>query len=343
MTGHTPKDTIQLAMLDSVLYGAGSALDYLDVRGQTMMDRIGQGILDYCFKTGHIEKSSDFQKMANNLCSFFAENGYIGGFRFGQEGELMTVTFDDWRYLGLMRKLRNEDNYLLACPLCMAADSAFRSTGGYPQTVYEELTPNGAFLRKFKLIPATFDSSPEALIPPKRGDLNSVKYDGTLKVGLPVFEAIEYGLARGFDFLGAQAQLLLDNVGRGILEFIQGEGQLTLTGTHMKDMETMSSFFKSGGLADEIQVTLSTSEARTMFRNYCYEPVLRMLLDEGLRLISCPFTLAERAVLRNAGWAVGEVRWTLSNGKDCTLVMPLLKVADQQFDEEKIGAMMDEL
>ena len=343
MSGQAPRENIQLAVLDSVLYGAGSALDYLDVRGQTMFDRIGQGILEYCVKTGLVEKSSDPQQMAARTCNFFVENGYIGGFKFGQEGELSTIRFDDWRYLGLMRKLRNEDNYLLACPLCIAANSFFRSNGVFPQTVSEELTPDGSFLRKFKVIPATFDSPPEALVPPRRGDLSSVKYDGTLKVGLPIFEAVEYGLARGFGFLGAQAQLLLDNVGRGILDFLQEEGGLTLTGNQVKDLELISSFFKSGGLADEIQVTLSSPEARAVFKNYCYEPVLRMLLDEGLQLVSCPFTLAARAVLRNAGWAVGEMKWTLSGDKACTLTMSLLRVADQQFDEEKIGAIMDEV
>jgi hypothetical protein len=308
-----------------------------------MFDRIGQGILDYCTKTGLLEKSSDPNQMAAATCNFFVENGYIGGFKFGQEGELTTIRFDDWRYLGLMRKLRSEENYLLACPLCIAADSFFRSNGVFPQIEFEELTPDGAFLRKFKLIPATVDSSPEALIPPKRGDLSSVKYDGTLKVGLPVFEAIEYGLAHGFDFLGAQAQLLLDNVGRGILDFLRDECQVNLTRNLEKDLESISSFFRSGRLADDVQVTLSSSEARTVFRNYRYEPVLRMLLDEGLRLVSCPFTLAARALLRNAGWAVGEMKWTVAGDRGCTLTMPLLKVFDQQFDEETIGAMMDKV
>ncbi len=341
MSGEAPRETVQLAILDSVLYGASSALDYLDVRGQTMFDRIGQGILDYCVKTGLVEKSGDAQRMATQLCSVFVENGYIGGFKFGQEGELSTIRFDDWRYLGLMRKLRSEENYLLACPLCLAANSFFRSNGGFPQTVSEEFTPDGAFLRKFKVIPATFDSSPEALVPPKRGDLSSVKYDGTLTVGLPVFEAVEYGLARGFDFLGAQAQLLLDNVGRGILDFLQEEEGVNLTGNQERDIELISSFFKSGGLADNIQVAFSPSEVRMAFRNYRYEPVLRLLLDEDLQLVSCPFTLAARAVLRKGGWAVGEMKWAVSGDKGCTLTMPLLKVADQEFDEETIGAMMD--
>jgi hypothetical protein len=339
----TGKGTIQLSVLDSVLYGASSALNYLDVRGQTMMDRIGQGILDYCFKTGLIEKTSDFNELTKRVCDFFAENGYISGIEFGQEGQLMTVTFRDWRYLGLMRKLRNEENYLLACPLCIAADSAFRTNGGYPQTVYENYTPDGAFLRKFKLMPATSDSAPEALIPPTRGDLSTVKYDGSLRIGLPVFEAVEYGLAQGFDFLGAQAQLLLDNVGRNILDFIRGEGRISLTGDQVKDVEAISTFFTSRGLADEIQFSFSPTEARIVFRNYRYEPVLRMLIDEGKKLVSCPFTLGTRAVLRSSGQMQGEMHWIPSGNGDCTLILPLLQMADQQFDEEKVGAIMDRL
>jgi hypothetical protein len=342
MNGTPARENIQLAVLDCVLYGVGSALDYLDVRGQTMFDRIGNGILNYCVQTGLVEKPSDPQKFAGNVCGFFAENGYIGGFSFGMEGELFTFRVNDWRYLGLMRKLRNEDNFLLACPLCLAADSFYRSNGGFPQTVSEEFTPDGAFLRKFKVIPATADSSPDTLIPPKRGDLSSVKYDGTLKVGLPVFEAVEYGLAHGFDFLGTQAQLLLDNVGRGILDFLQQEG-VKITGDRDRDLELISSFFMSGGLAETIQVTYSSSEARIAFGNYRYEPVLRLLLTEGLELVSCPFTLAARAVLRNAGWAVEKMKWTLLDDRNCALTMQLSKISDQQFDEEKIGAMMEKV
>jgi len=42
-------------------------------------------------------------------------------------------------------------------------------------------------------------------------------------MGLPAFEAVEYGLVQGFDHLGAQAQRLLDNVGAGIIKFVQDE------------------------------------------------------------------------------------------------------------------------
>ncbi len=341
MNSQTPRETIQLIVLDSVLFGMARAVDYLDVKGQVMMDKIGEGILEYCFKTGSIEKSGDPQELSNRIADFFTRNGYVGGVKVGQDGDLFAVTMTDWQYLGLMKRLRKQENYLLACPLCLASNAVFRSNGIYGQIVYEEMAPDGGFLRKYKMIPGTMVSTPESLTPPKLTNLGSVKYDGAMKVGTPAFEAVEYGLAHGFDYLGAQARVLLDRVGHGIIEFLQAEAELTLTGNITKDLDLVSSFFKSRGLAEDIQFSISSSGATTSFKNYRYEPVLQLLLDEGIRLVSCPFTLAAMAVLRNAGWTVGEMKWNLLGNRNCTLTMPLMKVADQQFDEEKIGAMMD--
>ncbi len=343
MNPQTPRGNVQLVVLDSVLFGTARALDYLNLEGQVMMDKIGEGILEYCFKMGFIEKSGDLQQLVNKVGGFFAENGYIGGAQIGQEGELLAVTLMDWQYLGLMKRLRKEEHYLLACPLCIADNALFRSNGLFGQVVYEELTPEGGFLRKYKMIPANALSLPEALTPPKLTNLNPVRYDGTVRVGAPVFEAVEYGLARGFDYLGAQAQVLLDRVGHGINEFLKAEAQLTFTGNLTKDLELLSSFFKSRGLADDIQFTVSTTEATARFRNYRYEPVLRTLLEEELRLTSCPFTLAAKALLRDAGWAVGESNWTLLDGKGAQLIMRLTKIDDQEFDEARIGALMDKV
>jgi hypothetical protein len=343
MNSQAKRENVQLIVLDSVLFGTAKALEYLDLEGQVMMDKIGEGILEYCFKKGFIEKSGDPQQLVNKVGSFFAENGYIGGAQIGQEGELVAVTLMDWRYLGLMKRLRKEEHYLLACPLCLANNAVFRSNGLYGQVVYEELTPDGGFLRKYKMIPATTVSPPESLTPPKLTNLNPVKYDGTVKVGAPAVEAVMYGLARGFEYLGAQAQVLLDRVGHGIIEFLQAEAQLTLTGNLTKDLDLLSSFFKSRGLADEIQFTVSSSKATTGFRNYRYEPVLRTLLEEDLRLTSCPFTLTERALLREVGWAVGESDWTLLGDKGAQLNMRLTKIVNQEFDEDRIGALMDKV
>jgi len=338
MNSQTPKEHLQSIVLDSILFGTANALDYLNLGGQVMMDEIGQGILEYCFKKGFIERSGDLEQLAGKVGSFFADNGYVGGVQVAHDGELLVITLIDWQYLGLMNKLRKKEHYLLACPLCIADNALFRSNGLYGQIVYEELTPAGNYLKKLKIIPGNAMSPPEALTPPKLTNLNQAKYDGTVNVGAPAFEAVEYGLARGFDHLGAQAQALLDNVGHGILEFLKTEAQLTLTGDLMKDLQGVSSFFKSRGLAADIQFALSSPIATTKFRNYLYQPVLRTLIEEDLQLTCCPFTLAEKALFRDAGWAVGESHWTLGD-RDAQLNMRLTKI-EEEFDEDKIGAFM---
>jgi len=82
----------------------------------------------------------------------------------------------------------------------------------------------------------------------------------------------------------------------------------------------------------------SNSDTRTT--NYRYAPVLERLLDEGYRLTSCPFTLAARAVLRNAGFAATEMQWRVLNDRNAEMKMEL-RVAGQEFDEDKIGRIMD--
>lgn len=341
MSGQVPKETIRLVVLDSVLFGAARALEYLDTRGQVMMDKIGEGIVDYCYRAGYVEKSGDLQQLAFKFGNFFTQNGYVGNLEFGQDGDLLVVTFPGWRYLGLMKRLRKQENYLLACPMCLANNALFRSNSLYGQVVYEKIAPDGTFLRKYKVTPATSDSAPEALNPPELADLKSLEYNGGVQVGLHAFEAVEYGLAHGLDYLGTQAQLLLDNVGRGVIEFLKEESKLKSTGDLNKDLELMASFFESQGLADDIQVTLSSSEVRAEFRNYRYEPVLRRLLDEEFALTSCPFTLAARALLRDDGWALGGMTWDLLGGRNCSLTISFLRGVDQEFDEDKTSALMD--
>jgi hypothetical protein len=76
------------------------------------------------------------------------------------------------------------------------------------------------------------------------------------------------------------------------------------------------------------------------FTNYRYAPVLERLLDEGYRLTSCPFTLAAKAVLRNAGFAATNMQWKVLNDRNAEMKMEL-RVAGHEFDEDKVGRMMD--
>ncbi len=341
MSGSKPKEMVPLALLDPVLYGAASALSYLGLRGQVMLDKVGEGFLDYCFKEGYLQRSNDFQQLAGAVHSFFLENGYVGGMEIVQEGPVSTFTLRGWQFIGLMKKLRNQECYLLSCPLCVAVNSLMRANGIVEQVISENISRDGTYVVKAIFAPSSGlqQTTAEA---PKLADMHKVQVQNkpSTEIGLPVFEAVEYGLARGFDYLGAQAQLLLDNVGRGIIEFLGDEYKAKLSAEYSKSMKELASFYMKHGLADKIDVDISTHEARMSLGNYRYAPVLRRLLDEGLRLASCPYTLAARAILKNDGYAVGEMQWEL-NGPNAILTLPLRRITHQEFDEEKIGSLMD--
>ena len=335
------KETIQLAVLDSVLYGAAKAVDYLGMEGQVMLDKIGEGMLDYFVKEGYIKDRSNFDNVDEGLKKFFRENGYIADVGYEQEADVTTFTYRGWEYLGIMRKLRSEGCTLYSCPLCLPGFSFMRSKSIVMEPISEYFLPDGAFVRKYRCVSANPNAAPSSMMPPNAPDLGMVKPNHGGKVGLGAFEAVEYGLARGFAYLGAQAQLLLDHVGRGVIEFLREELQANLAMEYAKSIEELSALYASQGLADKIECHASGSEIRVKFYNYRYASVLERLQKEDVQLISCPFTLAMRAILRDAGFAVRKANWTIEAGRDVQLTMSLVKPADKSFDEDKVASLMD--
>ena len=333
---------IQLAVLDPMLYGAARAFDYLGFRGQDMLDRMGDGILEYGLSQEYFERSSDPHQFVGNIVKFFVENGYTSNIRVDQSGDTMDVVMLNWRYLPLLEKLRKHNSYLLTCPVCVTYNAVRRSAGVMGERISENVTSDGVYTLRMKVVPGATNTE-NTVIPRKPADFTGMKLPSQLNesVGLPVFEAVAYGLACGFDYLGAQAQLILDNVGRGMLEFMREESNMQLPYDLEGSLHALSMFVASGGLADSINVQLSPSQVNVDFKNYHYLPVLKKLLNEGRSLPSCPFTLAARAVIRNKGLAVEDMEWQTST-EDAQLKMTTVNLADQQFDENKVGNIMDQ-
>ena len=344
MTSEESRETIPLVVLNSVLYGAAKAVDYLGMRGQVMLDKIGASIIDYLVKTGYVDDLNDMENVQNGYRRFFQQNGYISeiGFDLGYQNEVnvMTITYRGWQYLQIMKKLRSESCTLYACPFCLAGFSLLRANSIVAEPFSEYFLPDGSYVRKYKLVNASPNTPPASMLPPNAPNLGGVKSDRERKVGLGAFEAVEYGLANGFGYLGAQAQLL-DRVGRGVVEFLREEFQLSLTGEYAGSIQELASFYTSHGLADQIKVHSSSSEMRVEFQNYRYASVLGMLLKENVQLISCPFTLAARAVLRDAGLSATETNWTIKAERNVDLTMPLWSLLDKSFDEYRVGGLMD--
>jgi hypothetical protein len=338
MSDAVPTESIQLPVLDSVLYGAAKAFDYLGIRGQDMLDKVGEGILDYCIKRGFIKRADDPQQFAHEIITFFKNNGYVRDVEVTQDGEILTITMRGWNFIPLMSKLRNQNCFLLSCPLWMANNSFMNANSLGWKRINERVTADGAYVEQVKFVPPAAATR----LPPEPDDMSTVKAESNVgkRIGLPAFEATEYGLARAFDYLGAQAQLLLDSVGSGAVEFLQSELHVQLPKNRRESLQELSSVYTQGGLADKIDLNLSDSKLEVAFANYRYAPVLERLLDEGYRLTSCPFTLAARAVLRNAGFAATEMQWRVLNDRNAEMRMEL-RVAGQEFDEDKIGRIMD--
>jgi len=333
---------IQLAVLDPMLYGAARAFDYLGFRGQEMLDRMGDGIVEYGLSQGYFERSSDPHQFVSNTVKFFIENGYASNIRVDQSGDTLDILMLNWRYLPLLEKLRNHNSYLLACPICVAYNALRKSAGVIGERISENVTSDGVYTLRMRVVPGATNTE-NTVIPRKPADFTGTKLPSQLNesVGLPVFEAVAYGLACGFEYLGAQAQLILDNVGRGMLEFMREESNMQLPDDLEGSLHTLSTFVASGGLADAIRVQLSPSQVNVDFKNYHYLPVLKKLLKEGRNLPSCPFTLAARAVIRNKGLAVEDMEWQVS-AENAQLRMTTVNLVDQQFDENKVSSIMDQ-
>jgi len=336
------KESIQLSVLDSVIYGAARAFDYLGAeRGQEMLDRIGDGIIDYGVKLNLLKPSKEPEAFLFELANFFKKNGYVSEIEYAPDGDAFSMKMHGWRFIGLMKKLRNQQCYLLTCPLCLARGALERANEYGSQVLSEDLLPDGTYSLRVKHVPR--NGTP--LMVAKPANLNTVPSTGYsfTRVGLPVFETVEYGLACGFEYLGAQAQLLLDNIGRGIIEFLREELHVELPTAYERALPKLAEFFTKQGLADGIDADLSGSDVTFRFRNYRYSPVLKRLLEEGHPLTSCPFVLASRGILRENGLVASGMDWTLGNGRDATLTMKLRKFSDQVFDEEKVASLMESI
>jgi len=343
LTEARPESVVQLAILDPLLYGAAKAFDYLGFRGQDMIDTVGDGIVQYGVGEGYFEKSNDPHQFAGNVVKFFLENGYLSNASVKQDGDTLDIEMSNWKYLPVMRKLRNRHSYLLTCPLCIANHSIRKSVGEVTERVREDISPDGTYTVKIRTIPGTKDVANSA-IPIEKADLNGVRLGNQPNetIGTRAFESVLYGLACGFEFLGAQAQLLLDNVGTGMIEFIQEESKLNFPSEPQDSLDILSTFMSKGGLADTIRVHASNGEVRVDFDNSRYLPVLKRLTEEGRQLVSCPFTLAARSLIKMSGPSVGEMSWQIE-GRNIRLLMPIVDANKQEFNEEAISRIMDQL
>ena len=305
-----------------------------------MLDRVGDGIVHYGISEGYFEKSDDPLQFLGSIVTFFTRNGYLSKASVEQDGHTLDVEFWDYRFLPLMRKLRDRNSYLVTCPICLASNAVTKSVGKLSERVSENLTEDGNWALRLKIVPGT-EHTERSVIPAKLADLRTVRSGANLNetIGTQAFESVAYGLAYGFEFLGAQAQLLLDNVGKGMIEFMHEELNTNFPTELDGALNLLSIFMSKNGLADAIHPQLSKDKVTVDFERSRYLPVLKRLLQENRELVSCPFTLAARSLIKMRGSTVGEMGWDIE-GDNVRLKMTTLDLKKQEFDEEAVGNMM---
>jgi len=251
------------------------------------------------------------------------------------------VGFWNYRFLPVLRKLRDRNSYLFTCPVCLASNAITKSVGALPERLSEYATKDGTWSIKLKIVPGT-EHTERSVISAKPADLQAIPLGTNLNetIGTQAFESVAYGLAYGFEFLGAQAQLLLDNVGTGMIEFMHEELNLIFPSDLDGALSLLSTFMSERGLADVIHPQLSKGNVTVDFEKSRYLPVLKRLLQEGRELTSCPFTLAARSLIKMRGSAVEEMAWEFE-GDNTRLIMTTVDAKEQEFDEEAVGNMMD--
>ena len=342
MTTPPGERVIRFSLLDPLLYGTARAFDYLGFRGQDMLDKVGDGIVHYGLGEGYFEKSEDPEQFITNVSEFFVRNGYMSKASLKHDGDLLEVQFGGYRFLPLIRKLRDRKSYMISCPICTASNSITKSVGGLSERISENVAQDGTWTLKLRIVPRT-DHTETTVLARAPADLRDVQLNVNLNetVGTQAFQSITYGLAYGFEFLGAQAQLLLDNVGAGMIEFMQEECNLTFPNQLEGALGVLSTFMSSGGLADTIRTRVSKGRVGVEFENSRYLPVLTRLMQEERKLVSCPFTLAARGVIKKRGLGVEEMSWNIK-GENASLTMATVDLDEQEFDEESVGKLMDQ-
>jgi hypothetical protein len=341
LTASHGERVIQLAVLDPLLYGAARAFDYLGFRGQDMLDKVGDGIIQYGLSEGYFERSNNLPQFVTNVGKFFVQNGYMSNASVKRDGNILEIQFGNYRFLPLMRKLRDRNSIMISCPICTAGNAITKSVGELCERISENVTEDGIWTIKLKIAPGT-EHTERTVFASKPADLQSVRLGADLNdtIGTQAFQSIAYGLAYGFEFLGAQAQLLLDNVGSGMIEFMQEESKLAFPSPLEDALDVLSTFMSGGGLADTIHVQVSKGVVGVDFENSRYLPVLTRLLQEGRKLVSCPFTLAARSLIKARGLGVEDMSWKIE-GENASLMMATVDLNEQEFNEESVGNIMD--
>ena len=132
------------------------------------------------------------------------------------------------------------------------------------------------------------------------------------KVDWVLYETVLYGMTKALDEeLGVQAQLILDRIGTGMLDYLLGVGAIQPSDDMNVLVSNVTDYFVKAGYAKSFQFELEGAPPDTFVSRYesapYYTTVFRRIQKEGSALLSCPLCLVGHSIWANGGWKFGDI------------------------------------
>ena len=125
---------------------------------------------------------------------------------------------------------------------------------------------------------------------------------GRGKVDWVLYEMALYGMTKVLDDqLGAQAQLILNQIGTEMLNYLVESGAIEVLDDPVAFFKNVKDFFMKGGFAGATEFRIEGSPPTALVATWTnaryYSNVLRRLRNEGSALFSCPVCLVGESIL----------------------------------------------
>jgi hypothetical protein len=133
------------------------------------------------------------------------------------------------------------------------------------------------------------------------------------KVDWILFDMVLYGMTKALgDQLGAQAQLILTQIGGEMLDYLIKRGEIEWSDEPTTLIQHLIDFFVKAGYAGKFEYEIEGSPPDTFVSKYksarYFTDVFRQLRNEGSALLACPLCLAGQSVLaKTQGIKFGDI------------------------------------
>lgn len=132
------------------------------------------------------------------------------------------------------------------------------------------------------------------------------------RVDWVLYEMVLYGMTKALDDqLGAQAQIILDSIGAGMLDYLIEVGAVEGSEDPQVLLQNLIDYFVEAGYAKSLKFEVEGTPPDTFVSRYesarYYTTVYRRIQKEGSALLSCPLCLAGHSVWATQGWRFGDV------------------------------------